>query len=426
MKKQKFRLLIILATVIFSLVVNMPKELNLNFSVGGVNVTRTIYRPQFKFGTFERGLDILAGLDIKGGTRVIYKANMDSIAEADRANALESARKVIEQRVNFFGVSEPLVQTSINGDVFRVSVEMPGVTNANQVISLIGQTARLDFRKMKDTVASSSAELFIPSLSSTDPTGVTGADMERFQISFNTQDGSPAVGFQTTSEGRDKFATVTRELVGKPLIAFLDTLPISIATVQQEIVGDGQITGNFTIKEAKNLVSLFNAGALPVPLELVEQENVGASLGQDSVNKSIRGGLVGLGAVMLFMILYYGKLGIISSLCLLIYGLVTLVLYRIIPVTLTLPGIAGFILSVGMAVDSNILIFERMKEELRAGKPWNVAMELGFGRAWESIKDANLATIITTFILFLGILVSLFTGIFVTRTLMRAFFYKKR
>ncbi|MCA9397416.1 SecD/SecF family protein translocase subunit, partial [candidate division WWE3 bacterium] len=204
------------------------------------------------------------------------------------------------------------------------------------------------------------------------------------------------------------------------------------------------VSGGFSIEQAQLLAKQLNAGALPVPVEIIEQETIGATLGQISVEKSITAGLIGLALVIIFMILNYGRLGILASIALAIYGLVTLAVYEIIPVTLTLSGIAGFILSIGMAVDSNILIFERMKEELSAGRQLKQAMELGFGRAWDSIRDANVATLVTVFILFnpfnwnflvtsgmvrgfaltlgIGIVISLFTGIIVTRTLVRVFY----
>lgn len=228
---------------------------------------------------------------------------------------------------------------------------------------------------------------------------------------------------------------------------FLDDLPVTAPTVNEAITsGDAVISGKFALNDAKKLAIQLNAGALPVPLKVVEQKTIGATLGNEAVRKSVIAGLIGLGIVILFMISYYGFLGFLASLALIIYGLITLAVYKLVPITLSLPGIAGFLLSVGMAVDSNILIFERIKEERWQGKPLAVAMELGFGRAWDSIKDANVCTLITAFVLFnpfnwgflntsgmvrgfaltltLGIAISLFTGIIVTRTLIRVF-YKK-
>jgi len=248
--------------------------------------------------------------------------------------------------------------------------------------------------------------------------------------------------------GGDKFSEITARNIDKPLAIFLDGIPISTPIVQQQIDGGSAIiNGEFTLDEAKNIAITLNAGALPVPITIIKQQNVAPSLGSESVTRSVQAGVIGLSAVMLFMILLYGWLGLVADLGLIIYGLLTLALYKLIPVTITLPGLAGFILSIGMAVDANILIFERTKEEIRKGHTKRDALELGFGRAWDSIKDANIATLITTFILFnpldwtflntsglirgfaltlfLGVVISLFTGIFVTRNLLRAFTNKK-
>jgi len=282
----------------------------------------------------------------------------------------------------------------------------------------------------------------------TKPVGLTGKDLKRATVTFDTTTGSPEVGLQFTSEGGKKFGDVTRRLVGKPLGIFLDDAPITIPVVKQEII-DGQavINGTFTQDEAKNLALQLNAGALPVPVSVVEKSTVGATLGQTSVEKSVYAGSVGLVIVAIFMIAQYGWLGLLADMALVVYGLLTFAIFRSIPITLTLPGIAGFILSIGMAVDSNILIFERFKEEKRAGRPWKVAMELGFGKAWDSIRDANFTTLITCAILynpgnweflpssgmvrgfavtlFIGVLASLFTGIIVTRTFVRVLYKEK-
>jgi len=278
----------------------------------------------------------------------------------------------------------------------------------------------------------------------TKSTGFTGNDFKKARADFDQQTGKPIISFETKPESSQKFAEITTRLVGKPLAIFLDGLPISAPTVQTPITGgEGQITGSFTSDQTRELAGLLNSGALPIPVKLIEQRTVQASLGETAVNASVVAGLVGLSMVVLFMVIYYRWLGFLAVVGLLIYGLITLSIYKLMPVVLTLPGIAGFILSVGMAVDSNILIFERMKEELRVGKRWSDSMESAFGRAWDAIRDANTATLLTVFILLnplnlsflhtsgpvrgfavtlgLGILISLFTGIFVTRTLMRVF-----
>ena len=240
-----------------------------------------------------------------------------------------------------------------------------------------------------------------------------------------------------------KFGEITTRLVGKPLAIFLDASPISWPTVQEPITqGTGQITGGFTVEETKFISKLLNAGALPVPVTLIEERTVGATLGAESIARSVRAGLVGLSMVLLFMVLEYGKLGLVADIGLIIFGVLTLALYKLIPVVLTLPGIAGFLLSVGMAVDSNILIFERFKEE-KVRRPVADALEVSFGRAWDSIRDANISTLVTAFVLAnpldwqflntsgpvrgfaitlaLGIGLSLFTGIVVSRNLLRVF-----
>ncbi len=377
------------------------------------------------------------GLDLAGGTQLTLEADMATIPQADRKDSLESAKQVIERRVNFFGVSEPMIQSAISGELHRIIVELPGVTNTDEAIALVGQTAQLEFRELINPEGAS--------ISATLPVGITGADLKKSNLQFNPQTGEPEVSIQFTPDGAKKFADVTKRLINKPLAIFLDGIVVTAPRVNSEIT-DGQavITGSFTVDAAKQLAIQLNAGALPVPVKIVERRTVGATLGADSVTKSVRAGMIGLGLVAAFMIVQYGWLGFLADIALLMYGLITLFLYRFIPVTLTLPGIAGFILSIGMAVDSNILIFSRYKEELRRGKPWQIAIELGFGKAWESIRDANFTTIITSIILFnpgnwsflptsglvrgfaatlfLGVVTSLFTGIVVTRTLIRMFY----
>lgn len=276
-------------------------------------------------------------------------------------------------------------------------------------------------------------------------TDLTGKDLKKSQVDFDNQTGQPVVSLEFSGEGAKKFAEITKRNVGRMVAIYLDGIPISAPRVEEPILeGKAIIRGNFDLNQAKNLSIQLNAGALPVPVKIIEQKNIGATLGQESVQESLRAGLVGLILVAFFMASYYGKLGILANIALIIYGLITLALYKLIPVTLTLPGLAGFLLTIGMAVDSNILIFERMKEEIRSGKPLKMAMELGFGRAWDSIRDANVCTLITGFILFnplnwsflnvsgmvrgfaftliIGTILSLFTGIVVSRTLIRIFY----
>lgn len=407
------------------------------------------YHPGFQIGSFKKQFATKFGLDLSGGTQLVLDANMKDIAPADRTSALESAKQVIERRVNFFGVTEPVVQTATTQQTYRIIVELPGISDVNQAISLIGQTAQLDFREYTNPTASISATTTYADLfAMTKPVGITGKDLTRAQVTFDTTSGAPQVAISFSSAGAKKFADVTGRLVGKPLAIFLDNILVTSPTVKQQI-SDGQavINGQFTQDEAKNLALQLNAGALPVPVTVVQKETVGATLGASSVAKSITAGVVGLTIVALFMIAQYGWLGLFADMALMVYGLLTFAIFRWIPITLTLPGIAGFILSMGMAVDSNILIFERFKEEKRAGRPWKVAMELGFGKAWDSIRDANFTTLITCMILynpgnwqflpssgmvrgfavtlFIGVLASLFTGIVVTRTFIRVMYKEK-
>jgi len=417
---KKRRLWFIILLTLVCLVIDLPQNL----------------RPPLSF--FKRELNLKKGLDLAGGTQLVFEADMEKIAEKDRNRALEATKLNIEKRVNFFGVTEPVIQTSRLGENYRLIVELPGVKNINEAISLIGKTAQLDFRETKE--ATPTAEFI--------PTGLTGADLERSQVSFDPNTGEPVVSLEFNKEGKEKFSRISSQNVGKIVAIFLDDQPISLPVIEEPITtGKAIIKGNFTLKEAKKLAIQLNAGALPVPIKVIEQRNIGATLGEESVRKSIQAGLVGLLMVGFFMWAYYGRLGFLACLALVVYGLITLALYKLIPVTLTLPGIAGFILSVGMAVDSNILIFERMKEEIRWGKEKNEAIELAFGRAWDSIRDANICTLATCFILFnpfnwsflnisgmvrgfaltlgLGVLISLFTGIVVTRTFIRAFIKEK-
>lgn len=401
--------------------------------------------PQFPWA--KRPLHL--GLDLSGGTHLALEADMKDIQAADRDGALESAKQVIERRVNLFGVSEPTVQTAKSASSYRIIVELPGVTDVDSAVALIGQTAQLDFREfLKDPSDSTDSAAFIPDIANTKSTGLTGKDLKRAQVTFSTQTGEPEVGLEFSTEGAKKFADITRRLIGKPLAVFLDEFPITAPQVNAEIP-DGQavITGSFTQEQAKALTLQLNAGALPVPVTVVEKRTVGATLGAESISKSVRAGLIGLAIVAVFMVAKYGWLGLLADLALILYGLLNLALYRWIPITLTLPGIAGFLLSIGMAVDSNILIFERFREEKRKGKPWRMAMELGFGKAWESIRDANFTTLITCIILFnpgnweflpssglvrgfavtlfIGVVTSLFTGIVATRTFIRVLYKEK-
>ena len=438
MRKRRFLLWFIVGLTLVSLLIDLPSQIQLKF----LKIDKTFQRPAINLALgrfhFQRDLEIKKGIDLAGGTHLVFQADMAGIKQEDKKAALESAAENIQRRVDLFGVSEAIVQTSKLGEEYRLIVELPGVEETSQAIDLIGQTAQLDFKELTpEATAAASLTDFLS-------TDLTGKDLARSQVQFDPNTGEPVVSLKFSDEGAKKFSEITGRNLGRPVAIFLDELPVTIPQVKEQITtGEAVITGEFTLEQAKKLSVQLNAGALPVPIKVIEQRNIGATLGIQSIQKSVRAGLIGLLMVILFMAAYYGRLGILADLGLVIYGMITLALYKLIPVTLTLPGVAGFLLSVGMAVDSNILIFERMKEEMRVGKTRTLAMELGFGRAWDSIRDANVCTLITCFILFnpfgwsflntsgmvrgfaltlgLGVLLSLFTGIVVTRTILRTF-----
>ncbi len=406
-----------------------------SFSLPGLDV---------KIGSLEikRSFNLVLGLDLAGGSHLVFEADTSHLSSGDKKDALESVKSIFEQRVNFMGVSEPNIQLSSFEGKDRIIVELPGIKDTQTAVSLIGKTARLDFREFIDEKSATQGATLL----NTKPTGFTGADFKKATPGFDQQLSKPIISFETKPESANKFGEITTKLVGKYLIVFLDDAVLSIATVQEPITqGRGQISGAFTVEQTKLLSKLMNAGALPVGVNLVQEQTIGATLGAESISRSVRAGLVGLGMVLLFMFLAYGKLGLIADVGLIIYGVLTLALYKFIPVVLTLPGIAGFLLSVGMAVDSNILIFERFKEE-KPRRPLADALEVSFGRAWDSIRDANIATLMTAFVLAnpfdwsflntsgpvrgfaitlaLGIGLSLFTGIIVVRNLLRVFIRK--
>ncbi len=378
--------------------------------------------PNISIGSFQREIKVHEGLDLQGGVQLVYQLDTSKINSKDVGAAAQSVINVIERRVNSLGVSEPVIQSAKIGNNQAVIVQLPGITNVNDAINLIGKTAQLKFQDQSSN-------------SQWQDTGLTGADLKSATVEFDKNTGEPEVSIQFNGDGTKKFADITQRDLQKQVAIVLDNEIISAPTVQTAIT-DGQavITGQFTISEARQLSIELNAGALPVPINLVQQTSVGATLGSDSVQKSLMAGIVGLFFVALFMILYYKVPGALATIALFIYALVVLALFKLIPVTLTLAGIAGFILSVGMAVDANILIFERTKEELAAGKTIGLAIEDGFKRAWSSIRDSNSSSLITAAILYygttglirgfavtlaLGIIISMFTAITVTRTFLR-------
>lgn len=368
------------------------------------------------------------GLDLVGGSRLVLEAQTTEQVREITPDNMNNLQFAIEQRVNKLGVAETVVQQV--GEK-RLLVEIPAVTDLKEAKAFIGETAQLEFKKPAE------GEKGVRAWEST---GLTGSDLTKAQLTTDSS-GRWVVSLEFNSEGAKKFAQLTEALVGQEMAIFFNGELQSSPVIREAIYGgSAQISGGdsgFAYDEAKRMVDLLNAGALPIPAEIVEENTVGPTLGADSIAASQKAGVIGLGAVVIFMIVFYHVPGIIATVALLIYSLILFALFKTIPVTLTLAGIAGFILSIGMAVDANILIFERTKEELRAGRNLFTAINSGFDRAFTSIFDSNMTTIITCVILYLlgtsvvkgfaltlalGVVVSMFTAITVTKNFMHLIF----
>lgn len=450
MKNSRLFVFILLLVAIFLLLAAFPMAINLGkYRLPGIGKTIDLRIDSSKINLnagpikYQRDFSYKLGLDLQGGARLMYDLDMTKIPNDQRTDAFASARSVIDRRINFFGVSEPTIQSLKLGDNYRIIVELPGATDVNQALSLIGQTAQLSFwEEGKEKMASEEAFMYpfgLANIYQNVPieTKLGGKDLKSAKVVYGSQNGTPQVQLNFSPEGTKLFADITKRNVGKSVAIVLDSIAISAPVVQQPILnGDAVISGNFTQEDAKNLAIQLNAGALPAPLKLVGQSTVGPSLGIESLQKSLFGGVVGFVSLVIFMSFLYKKEGFIACIALVIYVIIVAFIFKFIPITLTLAGIAGFILSIGMAVDANILIFERMKEEIRLGKPRVVAAKLGFNRAWPSIRDSNISSLITTFILFyfgsglirgfalslaIGIIVSMFSAIVVTRGLLNFF-----
>jgi len=379
-----------------------------------------------KFRTWKLGLDLV------GGSHLVYDVDLSGVSGSEQDSVLNGIRDVIEKRVNAFGVSEPQIFVSKSGDKAQLIVELAGVNNVSDAIKQIGETPLLDFREMQENGSSTIVT----------PTNLTGRYVTGATLSFDNVTNKPQVSITFNDEGAKIFEDLTAKNIGKPLAIFLDGVLIEAPVVQGKIVGGkAQITGSFTIEQANQLVSRFNAGALPAPIALVNQQTVSPNLGANSLNLAIFAGIIGTIIVMLFMVLYYRLLGVFACVALIIYILLTLGVFKVIPITLSLAGLAGFILTIGMAVDANILVFERVKEELKKGISRSAAINEGFKHAWPSIRDSNTSTIITAVILYfftssfvrgfaltllIGVLMSLFSAITTTRLLLRSFLTDKK
>lgn len=446
---------------------NKNRILAIFFILVGVFLSYFIYQTELNKNNPDSSWNVLPfklGLDLNGGTHLTYRADVSKISPGTLNESIESLRDVIERRVNLFGVSEPIVQLEEGSIVagareHRLVVELPGVTDISSAVAQIGATPVLVF--MTERPESERAKLLearskfeeaiknkteLPkgidiSILQQDPyyipTELTGSYLQKASLEFNSNSFSPAVSLVFNEVGQKMFADITKANIGKTVGIYLDGAAITAPVVREEIKdGKAQITGNFSAEEAKVLVGRLNAGALPVPIELISTEKVGATLGKEALNKNVQAGVVGFLMVAIFLILWYRLPGFLATISLSIYVVLMLAIFKLLGVTLTAAGIAGFILTIGMAVDANILIFERIKEELSSGRTLEDAIREGFWRAWESIRDSNLSTIITSIILFwfgtslikgfaltlaIGVLVSMFTAITVTRTILLAF-----
>jgi len=376
------------------------------------------------------------GLDLQGGTQLIYQANVSAIPSANKSEALQGVRDVLERRANAFGVAEPRVQLTGGVSEARIVVELAGIKNPDDAIKLIKETPTLDFReegKVEAENIETDSGNVLPIIWK--PTELTGRNLKRADVSFD-QNNYPQISLTFDSEGAKLFSDITGRNVGKRVGIFLDGSVLTAPTVQTKI-SDGQavITGTYTLEEAKLLATRLNAGALPVPITLISRTSVGPTLGRDSLGRSVVAGLIGLLTMVIYMIVLYRYPGVIAAFALVLYALLNLAVYKVMGVTMTLAGIAGLILSIGMAVDANVLIFERLKEELRNGHQLIPGVTGAFNEAWSSIRDSNVASLITCALLYMlgssivkgfavtlaiGIIISMFSAITVTRTLLQA------
>ena len=384
------------------------------------------------------------GLDLQGGTHLVYLADLSNISKEDKDSSMQGLRDVIERRVNYYGVREPVVQTQEAGGQNRLIIELAGIENPAEAIRMIGGTPYLEFKEQKedfDEIIEKNKQVVETGVGTIeDPfqsTILTGQYLKKAELNFDQTTNRPLISLQFNDEGAKIFEELTGKNVGKQLAIYIDQIPISSPVVQEKISGGrAQITGNFTIETAKALVRNLNAGALPVPIKLISQQTVGPMLGKVSLEQSLKAGIMGLLGVILFMVFIYRLPGLLASIALIIYVIFVLAIFKIIPVTLTLAGIAGFLLSIGMAVDANILIFARMREEFSRGRNFPTALEEGFRRAWPSIRDSNFNSLIVCAILFgfatsfikgfaltlgIGVLASMLSAIFITKNLLKCF-----
>lgn len=473
MPKKKLNLIIILILVLAFLAGNLVFPKYFNSGVDSLNSRlRQSFGEQTKFNLpYFPEISFRLGLDLQGGSHLVYEADLSQVEKERYVEAMEGLRDVIERRVNLFGVQEPIVQTQQAGENYRLIVELAGIKDVGEAIKIIGETPYLEFLEQR---ANEETQIILDKQKELEgkdpeeyqqienwylafqnpyfkPTQLTGKYLEKAQISFDQTTSKPQIQLQFTEEGTKLFEEITERNTGKPLAIFLDGMSIVDTDGDNEITfndfyapivqgkitgGRAVITGNMNISKAKEIIQRLNSGALPVPIKLISQQTVGPTLGAISLQKSLKAGIIGALAIILFMILFYRLPGVLASLALGIYLVLILSIFKLIPVTLTLAGIGGFVLSIGMAVDANILIFSRTREELREGKDLIISIEEGVRRAWPSIRDGNITTILVSLILFFfgtsfvqgfaltlmfGVLLSMFSAIIITNHFLKFF-----
>jgi preprotein translocase subunit SecD len=434
MRNRNNWLVAIIFLVIFSLWIDLRNSISIENPFNGNTI-------------LDRDVSVRLGLDLRGGLQALLEADLPPDVAVSSAE-LENAKNILQNRANALGVSEIVMQTA--GDR-RIVAEFPGITNPEEVVASLKQTALLEFVDMATTPLQQgtviqtdfgldpTAATPTPAPDGTQPTiyhtVMTGAGLQTASVTRD-QTGKYVISFVLKSDATDLFGEYTTTHKGQYLGIVLDKIVVSVPIINEPITsGQGQISGNFTQESAQTLAIQLRSGSLPIPIKVVESRTIGPTLGEESIRKSVLAGVIGLSVVILFMALYYRLPGLVADLALVCYAIFTLMLFKLIPIVLTLPGIAGFILSVGMAVDANVLIFERLKEELRGGRNLRQAIDLAWSRAWPSIRDSNTSTLITCLILYffgntfgasmvkgfsitlaLGVGISLFTAIIVTRT----------
>lgn len=414
--------------------------LNIDSFIGGYVINVPFVGSIFDISDFKKGLDI------EGGVRLVLELDTSSISENEKERVLTSVRDIIERRTNFLGVSETSVFTSRVGESYRVLVELPGEKNLENATRVIGSTAQLTFRDLKEGKSwpLKQEDYLLPLDEIFNEPKVTGKDLVSADVSFEQNTNNPSIVLNFSEDGKKAFESLMKANIEKPIGIFLDDSLLQIPVVSREVANSPVITPSITgvsLEEAREVTSLLRAGSLPVPIKIIEQNLIGPSLGADSIKSSLIAGVIGLLVIGFFLIVIYGRLGIIANISLIMYFVTMLAIFKVSQATpygivLTLPGIAGFVFSIGVACDACILIFERIKDEIRNNTPLNIAIERGYSRAWVAIKDSNLTAVIVAVILFqfgtgfirgfsiillIGILVSILTCVYLSRMMVNLF-----